>query len=276
MSAELRPIPGPGALGGGRRRFFELLALMAGYEFKRTYYGTVLGYLWSLLRPFILFGILLLVFTRIFRVGAGIENYEVMLLLNVVLFGFFQEATTNATPAMVRQERIVRKTQFPRLVIPLAHVVTGLMNLGMNMIAVVVFALAFGVEPGWGWLPFLLLVALLALITAAAASFLCAAYVRHRDTLIIWSVLAMALFYGSAVLYPIEIVEAGLADILLVNPLTLIFVQAREWFVDPGAPGIFDVAEAWQVASAGAIVVALCAAAAVVFSREARRAAEDL
>lgn len=276
MSAELRPIPGPGALGGGRRRFFELLALMAGYEFKRTYYGTVLGYLWSLLRPFILFGILLVVFTRIFRVGAGIENYEVMLLVNIVLFGFFQEATTNAAPAMVRQERIVRKTQFPRLVIPLAHVVTGLMNLGMNMIAVVVFALAFGVEPGWGWLPFLLLVALLTLITAAAASFLAAAYVRHRDTLIMWSVLATGLFYGSAVLYPIEIVESDLADVLLVNPLTLIFIQAREWFVDPGAPGVFEVAEWWQVASAGAIVVALGAAAAILFSREARRAAEDL
>ena len=140
--SELRPIPGPGALGGGGQRFRELLVLIATYEFKRTYYGTALGYLWSLLRPFILFGVLLVVFTQIFRAGAGIENYEVMLLLNIVLFGFFQEATTNATPAMVRQERIVRKTQFPRLVIPLAHVLTGLMNLGTNLIAVLIFALA--------------------------------------------------------------------------------------------------------------------------------------
>ena len=54
----------------------------------------MLGYFWSLLRPLLLFGVLLLVFTQIFRLGSGVPNYPVLLLLNIVLFGLFQESTT--------------------------------------------------------------------------------------------------------------------------------------------------------------------------------------
>ena len=61
---------GPSALGGGPRRFFDLLWLMSVTEFKRVYFGTVLGYLWSLIRPLMLFGVLLFVFTQVFKVGS--------------------------------------------------------------------------------------------------------------------------------------------------------------------------------------------------------------
>ena len=91
-------------------------------EFKRTYFGTVLGYLWSLLRPLLLFAVLLFVFTKIFRLGSDVPHYPVLLLFNVVLFGFFSEATGAAVTSVVSQEGVVRKTQFPRLVIPLSVV----------------------------------------------------------------------------------------------------------------------------------------------------------
>ncbi len=144
---------GPSALGGGRQRFFDLLWLLAVTEFKRVYFGTVLGYLWSLVRPLMLFGVLLFVFTQVFRIGSEqVEHYPVMLLLGIVLFTFFQESTTNAVTSVVTQEGIVRKTQFPRLVIPLATVLTGAFNLGLNLVVVFVFVLAFGVEPTWTWL----------------------------------------------------------------------------------------------------------------------------
>src|SRR5438045_8597309 len=117
---ELREVQGPSALGGTSRRFKELLWLMAMTEFKRTYFGTVLGYFWSLLRPLMLFAVLLFVFTKIFRLGSTVDNYPVLLLFNIVLFQFFQESTTTAVGSVVAQEGIVRKTQFPRLVIPLS------------------------------------------------------------------------------------------------------------------------------------------------------------
>ena len=126
---------------------------MAVTEFKRAYFGTVLGYLWSLMRPLMLFGVLLFVFTKVFRIGSEqVEHYPVLLLLGIVLFTFFQESTTNAVTSVVAQEGIVRKTQFPRLVIPLATVLTGAFNLGLNLVVVFVFILAFGVDPTWTWL----------------------------------------------------------------------------------------------------------------------------
>ena len=103
-TAELREVRGPSALGGGRRRFFDLLWLMSVTEFKRTYFGTVLGYLWSLVRPLMLFAVLLFVFTKVFRIGSDTPNYPVLLLLGIVLFTFFQEATQNAVTSVVAQE----------------------------------------------------------------------------------------------------------------------------------------------------------------------------
>ena len=115
---QLQPIKGPSALGGGRKRAFELLTILAVTDFKRTYFGTALGYLWSLARPLMLFGVLLAVFTQVFRIGSQVPNYPVLLLFNIVLFGFFQEATTRAVQSLVDQEAVIRKTQFPRVVIP--------------------------------------------------------------------------------------------------------------------------------------------------------------
>ena len=178
---ELREVSGPSALGGGRHRFFELLWLMSVTEFKRTFFGTFLGYVWSLMRPLLLFAVLLLVFTQIFKLGSEVPHYEVLLLFNIVLFGLFQEATGGAVGSVIGQEGIVRKTQFPRLVIPLAVVLTALFTLGLNMIVVFVFMLAFGVTPMWTWLLFPLILLPLLVFVCALAMLLSALNVRFRD-----------------------------------------------------------------------------------------------
>jgi len=274
---ELRDVRGPSAIGGGWRRFFELLYLISVTEFKKAYFGTVLGYVWSLLRPLFLFGVLLFVFTQIFRIGSEVTNYPVMLLFNLVLIGFFQEATNSSVTSVVQQEGIVRKTQFPRLVIPMATVVTGLFNLGMNMIAVLIFMLAFGVTPVWTWLYFPLIIAILFTLTSALSMLLSSLYVRHRDVAIIWTVMATALFYGTPVLYPFEIVPDQFRDILAVNPLTPVFAQARHWIIDPGAPTAVEALGGWShlIAPVG-IFAALCVLGVWVFNREAPRVAEEL
>ena len=135
---ELVDVPGPTPLGGGWRRARDLLYLIAINDFKKTYFDTVLGYLWSLFRPLFLFAVLLFVFTQIFRIGDDVPHYPVMLLFNIVVFSFFQEATMSSVASVVGQEGIVRKTQFPRLVIPLATALTALFNFGVNLIVVLV------------------------------------------------------------------------------------------------------------------------------------------
>lgn len=274
---ELRPVKGPTALGGGRRRFFDLLYLVSVTEFKQAYFGTVLGYLWSLLRPLFLFAILLVVFTQVFRIGSDAVNYPVLLLFNIVLFGFFQESTIGAVTSIVNQEAIVRKTQFPRLVIPLAVVFTALFNLGLNLVAVFIFLLAYGVDPAWTWLLLPVIVATVFIFTTAVSMIVSALFVRFRDVLIIWSVVVTALFYGTPVLYPLEFVPESFRDVIGVNPLTPIFQQARDWIIDPSTENAVDAAGGfvYLLAPIG-IYLTVCALAVWVFTREAPRIAEDL
>jgi ABC-2 type transport system permease protein len=273
----LRPINGPSALGGGWRRSFELLTLLAVTDFKKAYFGTALGYLWSITRPLMLFGVLLAVFTQVFRIGSQVPNYPVLLLFNIVLFGFFSEATTTAVQSLVGQESVIRKTQFPRLVIPLAVVLTTLFNLGLNLIVVFVFILAWGITPTWTWLLFPFILLLLFIVTTAVSMIVSALYPRFRDTAIIWSVAATVLFYATPVLYPLEVVPETLQDFLEINPLAPLFELARTWIIDPTAPGPVEVAGGFErLLPAIAIYIAICVLAVWTFSREAPRIAEQL
>ncbi|MGB0120361.1 MAG: ABC transporter permease [Solirubrobacterales bacterium] len=285
-TAETKPapvlvdVPGPSALGGGRKRFFDLLYLISVNDFKKTYFGTVLGYLWSLLRPLALFAVLLFVFTQIFRVGTDdVPFYPVLLLFNIVLISFFQEATMASVMSVVNQESVVRKTHFPRLVIPLATVLTAIFNLCTNMVVVIIFMVAFGVAIVWTWLFFPLILLSLFVLTLACAMLLSSLYVRYRDVGIIWGVVVTALFYGTPVLYPLATppVPEQYIKWVLLNPLTPIFIQARHWIIDPNAPSAVEVAGGWlHLVPSITIFIAICVFAVWVFRREAPRIAEEL
>jgi ABC-2 type transport system permease protein len=276
-SLELRDVRGPSALGGGWRRAFDLLWLIGVTEFRRSYLGTALGYLWSLARPLLLFGVLLVVFTQAFDLGDRVREYPVLLLFNIVLFGFFQESTVMAVGSIVAQESVVRKTQFPRLVIPLAVVLTGLFNLGTNLVVVFIFILASGVDPMWTWLLFPVVVVLLTVFTTAVSMIVSALNPRFRDIGIIWSVAVTALFYATPVLYPLDIVSGKLGQLLALNPLAPIFELARKWVLDPTAPGPAALAggAVWLLVPA-ALYLAVVVLAVWVFNREAPRIAEEL
>ncbi len=278
-SAPLRDVHGPSALGGGWRRFFDLLWLMAVTEFRRTYFGTVLGYIWSLIRPLMLFAVLLFVFTKVFKIGSDqVQYYPVLLLLGIVLFTLFSEATQNAVTSVVSQESVVRKTQFPRLVIPLSTVLTSAFNFTINMVVVFGFILAWGVDPKWTWLFFPFAVAALFVLTCAVSTMLSALYVRFRDVAIIWVVLSQVLFYVTPILYPIEFLDnAGIEQVLMLNPLAVIFESVRVWVLEPGAPTAAEAAGGGlNLLPAATIYVGACIFAAWMFNREAPRIAEDL
>jgi ABC-2 type transport system permease protein len=278
--AELREVQGPSALGGGWRRFFDLLKLISVTEFKRVYFGTVLGYLWSLIRPLMLFGVLLLVFTQVFRVGSEkVEHYPVFLLMGIVLYTFFSESTTNAVTSVVSQEGVVRKTQFPRAVIPLATTVTALFNLLLNLIIVLVFVLAFGVTPAWTWLLFPVAIAVLFIGAAGMSMGLSALYVRYRDTAIIWVVLAQVLLYLTPILYPVNSFgEETKEHLLMWNPLSVIFEQVRVWVLhEATAPTAVEAAGGWLgLLPAAVIFFGVIGFGAWFFNREAPRIAEAL
>lgn len=274
----LRDVPGPSAFGGGVRRSLELLYLIAVTDFKRTYFGTVLGYLWSLARPLLLFAVLVTVFTHVLRIGSDVPHYNVMLLMNIVLFGFFQEATNMAVTSVVGQEAIVRKTQFPRAVIPLAVVLTSLFNLLVNLVAVVVFLLAFGVHPQWTWLLFPVLLVWLVGITIAVSMIVASLYPRYRDIAIIWSVFSTALFYATPIFYGVQQLSGHpvIQHIFMINVLAPIFDLARKWIISPSAPGPIASGGPLALIVPLALFAAISVFAAWLFNRQAPRIAEEL
>lgn len=277
---ELREVRGPSALGGGWGRFADLLWLISVTEFKRVYFGTVLGYLWSLIRPLLLFSVLLLVFTQVFRVGSNkVEHYPVFLLMGIVLYTFFSEATSNAVTSVVSQEGVVRKTQFPRAVIPLATSVTALFNLLLNLVIVLVFVLAFGVSPAWTWLLFPVALAFLFVGAAGMSMALSALYVRFRDTAIIWVVVAQVLLYLTPILYPVNALgEETKERLLMINPLSVIFEQVRVWVLhEAAAPTAVEAAGGWLgLLPAAVLFFGVIGFGAWYFNREAPRIAEAL
>ena len=167
----------------------------------------------------------------------------------------------------------MRKTQFPRLVIPLAVVLTSVFNLALNLVVTFAFILAFGVSPMWTWLLFPLLLLALLVLTVAVSMILSSLYPRFRDVAIIWAVLATALFYATPVLYPLEKVRGLVGDLIALNPLTPIFELARRWVIDPSAP---VEGGALRTVVPIALYLIICASAAWIFSREAPRVAEEL
>jgi ABC-2 type transport system permease protein len=218
------------------------------------------------------------VFTKGLKLGTLVPHYPVLLLLNLVLFGFFTEGAGTALPSIVSAEAIVRKTQFPRLVIPVAAVLTALFNLGLNLIVAFIFILAIGgITPMWTWLLLPVLVALILVLTVALAMILSSLYPRFRDVGIIWAVASTALFYGTPVIYVLDRFSPGLRKILSCNPMTVILELARKWIIDPHAPGpAAAINSRTFLIIPVAIYVAICILAVWVFRREAPRIAEEL
>ena len=272
------PIPGPRALGVPLGRFFALVWTIAVSEFKLKFYGSALGYLWQLVRPLLLFGVLYVFFTQILRFQ-DVEYYPVVLLQGIVIFTFLAESTTGSVTSLVEQEPLVRKIQFPRLAVPLAIVLTALFNLLLNYIVVFVFLIIQGGSPHWTWLyEFPLLILALVIITAAMSTLLSALYVRFRDVRPIWEVLLQTLYFISLVLVPIEAVSnQTLQKLLLFSPFACIVQELRQAVISPSAPSVLDILQPpILVAVPVGIAIALCIVSFTVFDRMAPRVAEEL
>jgi ABC-2 type transport system permease protein len=273
---------GPSALGGEARRFVELTLTMARTEFKLRYYGSVLGYVWSLIRPLLFFGVLYLFFVKIAHIAKG-PYYGAYLLTAIVLWSYLAEATANSVTCLVSREGMLRKIRFPRMVVPLSVSLTATFNLGMNFIAVLIFALGSGVTPTVLWLEMIPIVLLFIVFATGIAMFLSAMYVRFRDVQPIWEVFLQVWFYGSPVIYPAtayvsQKLHFNFEHIAMVNPVATLLAQMGHAFIDPsGYPTAVGAAHAvWPVVIALALIPATFALGWWVFTREAPRVAENL
>jgi ABC-2 type transport system permease protein len=268
---------GPSATGGDLRRFVELTLTLARTEFKLRYFGSALGYAWSLMRPLMFFGVIYVVFTQIFSIGNGVPHYGVYLLTGIVLWTYFGEATAGAVQCLLQREALLRKVRFPRMVVPLAVSLTALFNLGMNSVAVIVFALANGITPTLSWLWMIPIVLGFVILATGTGLLLSALFVRYRDVAPIWDVLVQLLFYASPVMY-VAARYQGAEHIALLSPFAMLLTQMGHAFIDP-----LHLRSAAGAAGGGvrliipiAVIFGVFALGWWVFTREAPRVAENL
>jgi ABC-2 type transport system permease protein len=277
---------GPSALGGGARRFVELTTTLARTEFKLRYFGSVLGYVWSLVRPLLFFGILYLFFTQIVRIGQGTPHYGVYLLTGIVLWNYFAEATGSCVSCLVTREGLLRKIRFPRMVIPLSVSLTAAFNLVLNFVPVIVFALANGLSPTVRWLELVPIAGALVVLGTGFGMLLSALYVRYRDVQPIWEVTLQAWFYCSPIMYTasaygsssrVGFGSKALEHAALINPMATLLTQMGHAMIGgshfPAAPTAGGLLSA---GAALALIPAIFALGWWFFTREAPRVAENL
>jgi ABC-2 type transport system permease protein len=263
--------------GTDASRFWALTWTLAVTDWRLRFYGSVLGYAWTLARPFAFFGVIYVVFTEVAKIGDDIKDYGICILVSMVLFQFFAEATNGSVTAVVRRENLLRKMRFPHLAIPLSTVLTALMNLCATLVAVFVFAAATGVYPTWRWIELPLLIAVLAVAATGTGMLLSVLFVRYRDVQPIWEVATQILFYASPILYVATMVPEDWQRAYLLNPIAAVLTQVRHAIVDPTAPTLTDL-----IGGAGWLLVPLALTVLVfvlgawVFNRDAPRIAENL
>jgi ABC-2 type transport system permease protein len=275
-----RRVTGPAALSGSPGRFVHLTLMLAVTDWKLRFYGSALGYLWSLLRPLLLFGMLLFVFSQIVRIGGDVKDYPVVLLVGVVLFSYFSEVTGDAVESVLDREQLVRKVSFPRMVVPLSVTLAGSFSLVLNLAAATVLVLAVGVEPRLSWLLLPIPLVCLVVLATGVAMLLSALYVPYRDVRPIWDVVTQGLFYATPIFYPVEFLIGQselLTKLVMASPLAVIVVETRRLVLGPQSTGAAEAvgSDAFLLIPL-AILVAIAVAGFVVFNRMAPRAAEQL
>ena len=271
---------GPSATSGDWPRFYHITRTLAVMDFKVRFYDSALGYLWTLMKPLLFFGVLYVVFSLIVRIGDDVEHYPAMLISGIVLFFFFSESTGKGVTSVVDSENLVRKIHFPRMVIPLSSVLTNTFFLLLNLIAVFVFFAIDRVEIRASWVQLPLLLILLFLFTTGVTMLLSVLYVPARDIKPIWEVASQALFYLTPVLYPISLVaeqHEKLANLVMVNPIAAIIQQSRHAMIDPAQPSAAEaIGGAPRLLIPLGILVGTFLFGLWLFNRMAPRIAEEL
>lgn len=257
---------------------FRIAIRFAVVQYKLKYAGAALGYAWAVMRPLVTFGALYIVFTKVAHLDRGVPHYAQYLLSALVLWMFFLDATTNATFSLVRQAELLRKIAVPRAAVPLAVVLRALMDLGLNLLLIVLFLFISGITPRLEWFEIPVLIVGVAGLGTGFALLLSALYVRLRDVDQVWAVIGQILFFGSAILYAVSALPPAVRKpILLLNPLAAIFTQMRHALIDPRAPTAAMVAggRLWLLLPL-AVVAAVLAVGVAVFARVTSTAAEYL
>lgn len=249
-------------------------------DFKLRYQGSVLGYLWSLLKPLMLFSVLYVVFTYALPIGNDVPHKAAYLLLGIALWTFFVEATIMGMGSIVGRGDLIRKVKISKPLIVIASTLSAGVNFCLNMVVVgIVMILNHAtIQPEVVFLPLILIE--LVLLAMAISFFLSALYVKYRDFASIWEVILQIMFYATPIIYPLSLVKNKsefMLKILSLNPLAQIIQDARYMLITPQTLTTHEVLSKTLSYGLPIVLIVILACGSVLFFRKnAQNFAENL
>ncbi|MFO0703051.1 MAG: ABC transporter permease [Candidatus Andersenbacteria bacterium] len=225
---------------------FTLVKELAVTDFKLRYKNSVLGYFWSLLKPLAIFGSLYLVFSVFARFQ--VEHYQLYLLLGIMLWNYFTEASINGMHALVNKSTLLTKINVNKATIILASNVTTLLTLALNLVIFFVFVVIFNPTLSWTYLMLPLSIAEIFLVGLGISYILGVFYVKLRDLVSIWEIVLQIGFWVTPIIYPITIVPKRFLPIVLLNPVYRIISEARGSLIEHVWPSAADLVTTLSIA----------------------------
>ena len=237
-----------------------LLMILTFRDIRVRYKQSVLGVLWALLQPLLTVAIFTLILGRIVKIPTENVPYVLFCVVALLPWQYFQQAFAQGSASLVMLSGMLSKIYFPRLMAPIANVLTYLVDFSVTFILVLVLMVWHKIPPGWPmmFLPFfIVLMVLFALGVALWLSILNALY---RDVQYALPFMAQISLYLSPVLYPVAMVPEGYQWLYKVNPLVGIIEGFRWCFLSK-----LGVALDGEALITSIVVMALCLWGGLVF-----------
>ncbi len=242
-------------------------------DFKLKYNRSILGFFWSLLKPLLMLATLYVVFHLL--ISLDVPHYELFLLLGIILWGFFTEATLNSMSALTRNTSLIRKTRFNKKLIIVSANLSSLISLFLNLIIFFVFVIIFEVGFSWHIVLFFVLLIELFVFTLGVSFIISAFYVRYRDIGHIWDILMQIGFWVTPIIYPISLVPQKFHNFYILNPLARIIEDSRNALIFHGIPvldfGYLKHVLITLVITVGALVIGI-----IIFNNRSKKFAEQI
>ena len=216
-------------------------------DFRIRYRNMSLGILWSIINPLVMLGVLVFIFTYVYP-NRGIPFFPVSVLIGLIIFNFFSLCISSTTSCIIDNTPLVKKTIFPRIILPISVVLSQVIHLAIQLMLLVVFIIIFRVPLTWSylWLP---LIFLIQLIFVTGSCLICATLnVYYRDVLYLVQSALTILFWFTPIFYSLTLVHNNLSRWMygayIMNPMAGCIDGARKAILHNMAPDLtaFSVA----------------------------------
>lgn len=204
---------------------WEKVWMLAKTDFKLRYHGSVLGIVWVLLKPLAIFAVLSFVFSHVFKNTA---SYSLNLLTGLVFWNFFAEGSMVGLTSLLSKAHIITKIFVPKWIIIVASTLNTCFSFLMSVGVLAIFCLLNGVIlSAFAWLQLFFYALITYLLILSISFFLSPLYLRFRDINQIWEVFLLAAFYGTPIIYPINVLSSPTQAWLYLNPMTFVIQHAQ-------------------------------------------------